>query len=1155
MSFIQIDADYSGFVSKSSKPPSSVGTIARGGAAMAKIFSEPSETCAPPQSYELPTNDSLLGGPLYKDLGVYKSSAQAANDGDPTERATAGKKKLTRGGPTVDISPVTGQPLCNYGDWAKKYDEANDPTAQPKPPRALHRPLKNPTIENLRQQLAARGATGIIGLGKKFRIMDDDGSGQLSKEEFKKGMTECALLLTDSELDTLFNLFDKDRSGSISFDEFLAQVVGEMNDRRLALVQQAFEILDTDGSGVVDVDEISSRYDASEHPDVLSGKRSERDVLTEFLGTFDVGGEKDGKVTFDEFVNYYNTISFSVPSDNYFELMIRNAWHISGGEGEAANSANLRVLVTFRNGNQEVVEVKNDLGIKKKTDPGYQRDLENRLRLQGLKNFRISKTDIDVDEMNKKKGPDDFRAAKERRRAEEARIKAVAEQSLEKLRTQLISRGASGIVGLQRKFRIMDDDGSKSLDKPEFKKALREMTIQLQDAEFEALFALFDRDKSGTITFEELLVAVRGPVNDKRRKLINMAFDILDTDKSGTIDAEEIASKYDASKHPDVVSGKKTPKEILLEFLSTFDVGGEVDGKVTRQEFENYYSNISAGIDDDVYFELMIRNAWHISGGEGDAQCTSNLRVLVTHSDGTQGVEEVKNDLGLVNKKEKGFQEQLMKRLSAQGLKDIKSANADGNVDDDDNGGQDRDINMPSSTRSMNSTATETRSNGTNSIKPAYSSSRRSVRGGDGGRIPREVSSRNVTNNSVSKKVKPAPPYNLDNPAPFISADPPRLDHPVTDKIRSQILEKFGVKGFVKLQRALKSNEENGSGVLDRNEFCKAIRDAALRVSDSELSDLFSFLDATNKGIIFSDAFLDDVRGTMSLSRKYVTHAAFDKLDDRWNGEIEPSVLMSNYVAAMHPLVTSGKKSESEILREFLENCDVGGEKTGKVTKREFENYHANLSASIEKDIEFEALMRAVWDLGDGPIQLRAQRAPTEPRIMRFRERSPSPPPRSVLDLKSVNDCLEEDSVSSFIMDQKKNALKMPQIGKTPNINSGRRGIFQRTETSTVPVDTITGRPLVNPPPRVGSTPPSRNTGASVRSSATIESKSESAILDDVKELKVKAMLSKNARNYVQSKVCLEEAYRLLVGLYTKNNVECKKLADQIIALDTLIAK
>jgi calcyphosin len=38
------------------------------------------------------------------------------------------------------------------------------------------------------------------------------------------------------------------------------------------------------------------------------------------------------------------------------------------------------------------------------------------------------------------------------------------------------------------------------------------------------------------------------------------------------------------------------------------------DGKVSVEEFVEYYKNISCSIDNDEYFELMINNSWNIKG-------------------------------------------------------------------------------------------------------------------------------------------------------------------------------------------------------------------------------------------------------------------------------------------------------------------------------------------------------------------------------------------------------------------------------------------------------------------------------------------------------------------------------------------------------------
>lgn len=131
---------------------------------------------------------------------------------------------------------------------------------------------------------------------------------------------------------------------------------------------------------------------------------------------------------------------------------------------------------------------------------------------------------------------------------------------------------------------------------------------------------------------------------------MRLAFNILDIDKSGSIDFDDIKDVYDASNHPDVIAGRLTTQDVLNEFLSHFERNSVTkqqagDYSISYEEFERYYANISSNIDNDDYFELMMRNAWHISGGEGWAANSTNKRILVTHSDGSQTVEEVKDDM------------------------------------------------------------------------------------------------------------------------------------------------------------------------------------------------------------------------------------------------------------------------------------------------------------------------------------------------------------------------------------------------------------------------------------------------------------------------------------------------------------------------------
>ena len=62
----------------------------------------------------------------------------------------------------------------------------------------------------------------------------------------------------------------------------------------------------------------------------------------------------------------------------------------------------------------------------------------------------------------------------------------------------------------------MDDDGSKNLNQAEFFKALSDYKLGFTKAECVSIFQYFDVDSSGSITYDEFIRAIRGPMNMAR---------------------------------------------------------------------------------------------------------------------------------------------------------------------------------------------------------------------------------------------------------------------------------------------------------------------------------------------------------------------------------------------------------------------------------------------------------------------------------------------------------------------------------------------------------------------------------------------------------------------------------------------------------------
>jgi len=302
-------------------------------------------------------------------------------------------------------------------------------------------------------------------------------------------------------------------------------------------------------------------------------------------------GTKDRRVTREEFIEYYNNISMSIDNDEYFEIMMTNAWKLGNIPDYTKNKAwSSDYTDTKKNVKSELKPHQNAPWGVSAEPTNY--TTSNRPNSKNVNTFS-------------KKG----------------------DEVLLKFREKLASRGTRGIMGIRRSFKICDDDNSHEINFNEFSKLVKDYRIQLNDEEIKKLFAIFDIDKSGNIDYDEFVKGVVGEMNDFRKNLVKKAFKKLDKNNSGSVDIEDIRGVYNARNHPDVRAGKKTEDEVLAEFLDNFEYHFSIlndkktkDRDITMDEFVEYYNNISMSVEDDKYFELMINTAWNLDGSRNPVQ-------------------------------------------------------------------------------------------------------------------------------------------------------------------------------------------------------------------------------------------------------------------------------------------------------------------------------------------------------------------------------------------------------------------------------------------------------------------------------------------------------------------------------------------------------
>ena len=195
-------------------------------------------------------------------------------------------------------------------------------------------------VGHLKYILFQRGPRGIMSIKRTFMLIDENSDKRISFTEFEKMFKRYRFNLTQNGINNLFNYFDKDKSGFIDYSEFLNGIVGELSDFRKNVLKQVFQKLDKEEKGYITVKQLREAYDPRGNPLVRQGKRSAEEILGDFIDIleyhFSLLNEKneeneevnDIKIDFDEFCEFYKTISISVEEDKYFEIMVMSEWGI-----------------------------------------------------------------------------------------------------------------------------------------------------------------------------------------------------------------------------------------------------------------------------------------------------------------------------------------------------------------------------------------------------------------------------------------------------------------------------------------------------------------------------------------------------------------------------------------------------------------------------------------------------------------------------------------------------------------------------------------------------------------------------------------------------------------------------------------------------------
>ena len=473
-------------------------------------------------------------------------------------------------------------------------------------------PILNDVYAKLRERFIYFGRKTLFNFLKHFKFYDNK-TKTISKYNFSKILKNFNIKLSIDDIDLIFKTFSEDKVyNTMNYHLFLNDLIlGYVSKLRNDVINSTYESLLKRAENFqreIDIPFLKEEYNAMNNY-FIKEENENRNDFEDCLETFHYSfkGVKDEKIDKKEFCEFYYFISFLVTDEEDFIDLISNEWRIHTHYNDLEN-INKKINNNIKLNNKDETKVKSINNRNKDEDN----------KTNTVKDYRHKKKKClqEKEKLSQKN--------KKQIQTEELHNKQFEKEVLSLLTDKLFKRGLRGILYLYSQFLSLCPDLNK-ISFSDFILVLKIQHLNIDINSSKKIFNMFSiiQDEKSYLDFYSFMRTYKKELNEYKLNIVEEVFSKIDIKGTNKINLNELKMKYDASRHPDVLNGKFSEDQKIMEFLDCFELCYNIlklDSEMKSEEnkdyvdfemFANFYEYVSFIYPKDKDFEYVIKSTWN----------------------------------------------------------------------------------------------------------------------------------------------------------------------------------------------------------------------------------------------------------------------------------------------------------------------------------------------------------------------------------------------------------------------------------------------------------------------------------------------------------------------------------------------------------------